>query len=64
MAKNALVTGRRKFANKVPIKSKIGNGLTRFMFMMPLLTQFTHYPATIKILFNYNPIYPIFYIIS
>lgn len=32
--KNALVTGRRKFANKVPIKSKIGNGLTRFMFMI------------------------------
>lgn len=30
--KNALVTGRRKFENKVPIKSKIGNGLTRVMF--------------------------------
>lgn len=32
--KNALVTGRRKFANKVPIKSRIGNGVTRFMFMV------------------------------
>ncbi len=32
--KNALVTGRRKFANKVPIKSRIGNSITRFMFMI------------------------------
>lgn len=34
LAKNpeALITGRRKFANKVPIKSRFGNGLTRIMF--------------------------------
>ncbi len=32
--KHALITGKRKFSNTVPIKSKIGNGLTRFMFMI------------------------------